>query len=187
MFDPLSNHMLISIMLTILGIAVLNDLQNRRIPNQLVVFGLLLGLTGQTWLAEGGGLTIAASGALVGLVCLLPFYISGGLGAGDVKLMAMCGAFLGPLHAVIASVASLLVGGIIGVVWFFWHFFAAGADYIPEDYIADDGPSASSPTVGHQALPTSAIPYAVAIFVGNLIALKVMPMILPILNGGISS
>jgi len=99
----------------------------------------------------------------------------------------MCGAFLGPLHAVIASVASLLVGGIIGVVWFFWHFFAAGADYISDDYIADDGPSASSPTVGHQAVPTSAIPYAVAIFVGNLIALKVMPMILPIFNGGISS
>ena len=187
MFDPLSNYLLISIMLTILGIAVLSDLQDRSIPNQLVVMGLLLGLTGQTWLAGGGGLTIATSGALVGLLCLLPFYISGGLGAGDVKLMAMCGAFLGPLHVVVASVASLLVGGIIGVVWFFWHFFAAGADYISDDYIADDGPSASSPTVGHQAVPTSAIPYAVAIFVGNLIALKVMPMILPIFNGGISS
>jgi Flp pilus assembly protein protease CpaA len=40
MFDPLSNHLLIGIMLTILGIAVLSDLQDRRIPNQLVVFGL---------------------------------------------------------------------------------------------------------------------------------------------------
>ena len=182
MFDPLSNQLLISIMLTILGIAVLSDLQDRRIPNQLVVFGLLLGLTGQTWLAGGGGLTVAVSGALVGLLCLLPFYVSGGLGAGDVKLMAMCGAFLGPLHVVVASVASLLVGGIIGVAWVFWQFFA-GRD----DYITDDGPSASIPAVGHQAKPAVAIPYAVAIFAGNLIALKAMPILLLTLNGGISS
>ena len=182
MFDPLSNYLLISIMLTILGIAVLSDLQDRSIPNQLVVIGLLLGLTGQTWLAGGGGLTIATSGALVGLLCLLPFYISGGLGAGDVKLMAMCGAFLGPLHAVVASVASLVVGGVIGVAWVFWQFFADG-----HDYITDDGPSASIPAVGHQAKPAAAIPYAVAIFAGNLIALKAMPMILLTFNGGISS
>jgi prepilin peptidase CpaA len=187
MFDPLSNHLLIGIMLTILGIAVLSDLQDRRIPNQLVVFGLLLGLTGQTLLAEGGGLTTAGSGALVGLACLLPFYISGGLGAGDVKLMAMCGAFLGPQYAVVASVASLLVGGVIGVAWFFWQFFARGDHYITDDYITDDGTSASIPAVGHQTVPTSAIPYAVAIFVGNLIALKAKPMILPVFNGGISS
>ena len=182
MFDPLSNYLLISIMLTILGIAVLSDLQDRRIPNQLVVFGLLLGLTGQTWLAGGGGLTVAASGALVGLLCLLPLYISGGLGAGDVKLMAMCGAFLGPLHVVVASVASLLVGGVLGVAWAFWQLSAGD-----KDYITDDGPSASIPAVGHQAKPAVAIPYAVAIFAGNLIALKAMPIILLTLNGGISS
>ena len=182
MFDPLSNHMLISIMLTILGIAVLSDLQNRIIPNQLVVFGLLLGLTGQTWLAGGGGLTIAASGALVGLFCLLPFYISGGMGAGDVKLMAMCGAFLGPLHTVVASVATLLVGGVLGVAWFLWQFIASG-----EHYVTNDGQPASIPSVRHQAKPTSAIPYSLAIVGGVLVTLKAAPTILPILIGGISS
>jgi prepilin peptidase CpaA len=182
MFDPLSNILLITIMLAILGIAVLSDTQERRIPNQLVVVGLLLGLIGQTWLAGGGGPTVAASGALVGLLCLLPFYIAGGMGAGDVKLMAMCGAFLGPLHVVVASVATLLVGGVIGIAWALWRTFASG-----EDYVTDDGQSASIPAVGHQAEPASAIPYAVAILAGNLIALKAMPMVLLTLNGGISS
>src|SRR5210317_1716755 len=182
MFDPLSNHLLIGIMLTILGIAVLSDLQDRCIPNPLVVVGLLLGLAGQTWLAGGGGLTVAASGALVGLLCLLPLYISGGLGAGDVKLMALCGAFLGPLHVVVASIASLLVGGVIGVAWIFWQLFSGG-----EDYITDDGPSASIPVAGHQAVTASAIPYAVAIFGGVLVALKAAPTVLVTLNGGISS
>ena len=182
MFDPLSNHLLIMIMLTLLAIALLSDLRERRIPNQLVVIGLLLGLGGHTWLAGVGGLTVAASGALVGLLCFLPLYISGGLGAGDAKLMAMCGAFLGPLHVVVASVASLLVGGVIGVAWVFWQLTSSG-----EDYITDDGPSASSPAVGHQGTPASAIPYAVAIFGGVLVALKAAPTVLVTLNGGISS
>ena len=182
MFDPISNDLLINTMLALLAIAVLSDMQERLIPNQLVVIGLLVGLTGQTWLGGGIGFTVAASGALVGLICLLPFYISGGLGAGDVKLMAMCGAFLGPLHVVVASVASLLVGGVIGVAWVSWQLFSSG-----EDYTTDDGPSASIPVTGHQAVTASAIPYAVAIFAGVLVALTAAPMLLPILNGGISS
>ena len=182
MFDPLFNHLLIGIMLTILGIAVLSDLQDRCIPNALVVVGLLLGLTGQTWLGGGGGFTVAVSGALVGLLCLLPLYISGGLGAGDVKLMAMCGAFLGPLHVVVASVASLLVGGVIGIAWAFWQLSAGG-----RDHITDDGPSASIPAVGHQTATASSIPYAVAIFAGVLVALKAAPAVLVTFNGGVSS
>ena len=182
MFDPLSNHLLIMIMLALLAIALRSDVRERRIPNQLVVIGLLVGLTGHTWLAGVGGLTVAASGALVGLLCLMPFYISGGLGAGDVKLMAMCGAFLGPLQVAVASVASLLVGGVIGVLWATWQFSAGD-----EDYVKDDDQSASIPAVGQQTMPAASIPYAAAIFAGVLVALKAMPMISLTLNGGISS
>ena len=72
MFDPHTNQSLIVILLALLAIAVLSDLRERRIRNWLVVIGLLLGLTGHTWLAGVGGFAIAASGALVGLLCLLP-------------------------------------------------------------------------------------------------------------------
>lgn len=165
MFSPLSNQLLITILLALLAVALLSDIRERRIPNQLVVTGLLLGLAGHAWFAGIGGLTIAASGALVGLLCLLPFYALGALGAGDVKLMAMCGAFLGPLQVAAASVASLLVGGVIGVAWFFWQFSASDEK---------------------QVTKFSAIPYALAIGVGVLISLKTAPTILLILNGGIS-
>jgi prepilin peptidase CpaA len=182
MFDPVSNQSLIMIMLALLAIAVLSDMRERRIPNQLVVTGLLLGLVGHTWLAGAGGIMVAVSGSLVGLLCLLPFYISGGLGAGDVKLMAMCGAFLGPLQVVVASVASLVVGGVVGLVLAFWQFSSGD-----ENYVKDDGRSASIPTVGQNAIPASSIPYAASIFAGVLVALKAMPMVLLTLNGGISS
>lgn len=182
MFDPLSNQLLIMVLLALLVIALLSDMRERRIPNQLVGIGLLLGLAGHTWLAGIGGLAVAASGALVGLLCLLPFYMSGGLGAGDVKLMAMCGAFLGPLQVAMASVASLLIGGLIGVLWAFWQF-AAGDD----EYVEDDGRPATVAAVGQQATRSSDIPYAMAIVAGVLVVLKAAPMILLTLKGGISS
>ena len=182
MFDPVSNQSLIMIMLALLAIALLSDMRERRIPNQLVIIGLLVGLAGHTWLAGFSGFTFAALGAFVGLLCLLPFYMSGGLGAGDVKLMAMCGAFLGPLQVAVTSVASLLVGGVIGVLLATWQFSADD-----EDYVNDDSRSASIPAVGQQTIPAASIPYAAAIFAGVLVAIKAMPMILPTLNGGISS
>jgi prepilin peptidase CpaA len=177
----LSNQVLITVMLALLAIALLSDVRERRIPNQLVVSGLLLGLAGHAWLAGFGGLMFAVSGSLVGLLCLLPFHISGGLGAGDVKLMAMCGAFLGPLQVGMASIASLLVGGVIGVVWAFWQFSAGD-----EDCVEDEGRS-SLQAVGQPVALSSAIPYALAIVAGVLIALKAAPILLLTLTGGISS
>jgi Flp pilus assembly protein protease CpaA len=80
--------------------------------------------------------------------------------------MAMCGAFLGPLQVVAASVASLLVGGVIGVVWLSWQFSSSDEK---------------------QLTTSSAIPYALAIGVGVLISLKTAPMILLTLHGGASA
>jgi prepilin peptidase CpaA len=146
----------------------------------LVVTGLLLGLAGHAWFAGIGGLTIAASGALVGLLCLLPFYISGGMGAGDVKLMAMCGAFLGPLYVAVAAVASLTVGGVLGIAWSFWHFRT-------DDHFEDETHSISvAASAGSQAAAPAAIPYALAIAAGVLISLKAAPIALHALKGGIS-
>ncbi len=182
MFEPLSNQMLIITMLALLAIALLCHVLTRRIKNKLVVTGLLLGLAGHVWLAGLGGLAFAASGALVGLLCLLPFYISGRLGAGDVKLMAMCGAFLGPLQVAIASIASLLVGGLIGVIWFFWQF---GTD--DEDIGKAEGRPSSLQLAGHPVALSSAIPYALAIVAGVVFTLMAAPMIVTTLTGGMSS
>jgi len=57
----------------------------------------------------------STAGALVGLMTLLPLYAIGGMGAGDVKLMAGLGAWIGPWLALSAFVASALVGGVIAL------------------------------------------------------------------------
>jgi prepilin peptidase CpaA len=60
-------------------------------------------------------LVSSLSGAIVGLLTLLPLYAIGGMGAGDVKLMAGVGAWIGPSLTLGAFVCSVLVGGLMGL------------------------------------------------------------------------
>ena len=172
MLEPLINPLLIVPLLALLIVALITDLRDRRIPNILVLAGLVIGVAGHVWFSGLTGLVLAALGMCVGLLCLLPFYISGGMGAGDVKLMAMCGAFLGPVHVVVAAVTALVVGGIIGTVWLSVQLRSTGsAD--PED----DGDSIPM---------NAAIPYALAVSAGAIISLMVAPAIALALGKGIA-
>ena len=70
--------------------AALADLAMRKIPNVLVLSGLLLALLlhllgGQHWAPA----SVWLAGALAGFFLFLPLYLARGMAAGDVKLMAM--------------------------------------------------------------------------------------------------
>jgi prepilin peptidase CpaA len=49
------------------------------------------------------------------LLMFLPMYLLGGMAAGDVKLMAMVGAFLGPARAFECSLATYVCGGVLAL------------------------------------------------------------------------
>ncbi|MBS7660799.1 prepilin peptidase [Pseudomonas lalucatii] len=102
------------VLLGLLGIAVVSDLRRHRIPNFLVALGLALGLAGQAYSGGFGGLGDGTLGLLVGFGVFLPLYALGGMAAGDVKLMAMVGAFLTPSGALWAALFSLMAGGLCG-------------------------------------------------------------------------
>ena len=63
------------------------------------------------------GLSKSVLGLLTGLVCWLPFYALGWLGAGDVKLFAGASAWLGPIGALEGSLAAACAGGLLALVW----------------------------------------------------------------------
>jgi prepilin peptidase CpaA len=174
MLEPNSSPLLVAALVGLLGLAVATDIDQRKISNKLVVVGLAIGLVGHAWLGGFAALVLAFAGVLVGFLCLLPFYAAGGMGAGDVKLMAMCGAFLGPVYAFVAVVASLVVGGILGFAWFFWYL------NVPEDEspkATEGGALAMSPgNPGKGA--RSAIPFAVAIGAGTLLTLFSAPYLI---------
>ncbi|MEX3759347.1 prepilin peptidase [Paraburkholderia phenoliruptrix] len=92
--------------------AASTDLQCRRIPNPLVGAGLFGALLVQCWLKGiGAGAMASLTGAVVGLALFLPFYLVRGMAAGDVKLLAMVGAWIGPLLVFYAALATCVIGG----------------------------------------------------------------------------
>jgi prepilin peptidase CpaA len=62
------------------------------------------------------GLMYSVMGTVVGLALLMPAYAIGGMGAGDVKLLAGVGAWVWGTATLYAFAASAVVGGIIAVL-----------------------------------------------------------------------
>ena len=91
------------------------DMWTRRVPNPLTMG---LAATGVVYAACGiGGLSLGASlaGLALGLALMLPGHLIGATGAGDVKLFAAAGAFVGPAHILMAFIYTALAGGVIAV------------------------------------------------------------------------
>lgn len=101
--------------LVVAVLAATTDIATRRIPNALT-FGAA-GVALAYHLAFGGwpGLGVSLAGWLVGVLVFFPFFALGGMGAGDVKLMAALGAWLGPLGALQIAVAGAIAGGVIAI------------------------------------------------------------------------
>jgi prepilin peptidase CpaA len=112
-------HILITgILIILLLIAAWQDIRHYRIPNTLVLPGAIIGLLFNTFLPqEMGGLGILTSlaGLGVGLAVLLPLYLLRAMGAGDIKLMAMIGTFVGPASMLNVTLYILLAGGVLAI------------------------------------------------------------------------
>lgn len=108
-----------SLLLTILLGIALTDARTYIIPDQFTIGGTTLGLL-LAPLAAGPTLAEAALGAAIGFAFLWLvawigrfFFGKDAMGGGDVKMMAMAGAFLGPAGVVITLFVGALVGSII--------------------------------------------------------------------------
>jgi prepilin peptidase CpaA len=117
-------------MIVLLLLATKQDVSSHRISNKVVLIGVLLGVVLNGILPEGWGFNSQIPGALgwwaalkglvVGMAVLLPLYWLRAMGAGDVKLMGMVGAFLGPNEVLGAVLATLVVGGVIAILVVLW-------------------------------------------------------------------
>jgi prepilin peptidase CpaA len=91
--------------------AAVIDGRQHRVPNWLTFHFVLAGLAYAAWSGGCNSLLWSLAGTGVGLFSLLPLYAIGGMGAGDVKLMAGVGAWMGPWLTLGAFVSTVLVGG----------------------------------------------------------------------------
>ena len=106
-----------ALLLLFFSAAVITDLRARIIPNALVLTGALTGILLAGLHPEGIGFLRALGGLALGLVIFLPVYFLRAMGAGDVKLMAMTGAFLGYAAVPEAALWVLLMGGALALVF----------------------------------------------------------------------
>ena len=100
---------------TLLSLACVSDLRTRRIPNVLTFSSAVAAVTfhfvAGGWPAAGWSLV----GLFVGALLFFPMFALRGMGAGDVKLLAAVGAWLGPGQVVTAALATSIAGGVIAI------------------------------------------------------------------------
>lgn len=104
------------ILVIVLLICIYTDTKSRRILNIVTIPTIILGLTYNIFTSGFEGLLFSGKGFLVGLgVLLIPFML-GGMGAGDVKLMAAIGALMGTSFVFYSFIYTAIIGGVIGVL-----------------------------------------------------------------------
>jgi prepilin peptidase CpaA len=145
--------------------ACIDDLRRRQIsnwiPGSAFVSGLVLQTAQHGWRGAGSALL----GTLAGASVFLIFYLLGGMGAGDVKLMAGFGALLGWKLLFVAALWTAGCGGIMALA-----VIAAGwiRDLCTRGKSAGSNAAASSGQPGRRA---DSIPYAPAIAAGVWLSL----------------
>ena len=172
----------VGLLICLLVIAARSDIKTRRIPNWLVLSGILVGLLANSLLPGGSGFNntfvpgglgwlAALQGMGLGIAVLLPLYLLRAMGAGDVKLMGMVGAFLGPVHVQGAILFTLLAGGLIALM------LALRSGMLKRllqniKYILMSGmvkmSVGQSPVMDDLPLSVGKLPYGVAIAIGTL-------------------
>ncbi|MFB9330695.1 prepilin peptidase [Paenibacillus aurantiacus] len=120
-----------AILLLVLALCVVTDLRSRKIYNKVIAPALLLAAVLHIATAGWGGLLHMLVGLGVGLAILLIPYLLGGMGAGDVKLLALVGALKGAVFVLTASVYMALAGAVMALaIVLFKNGFRARIRYV---------------------------------------------------------
>jgi prepilin peptidase CpaA len=175
-YDPLakgplsataSSAMGLGILAVMLTVAVYMELKERRIPNWLTLTGMALGLL-IGYSNGSAAFKMSLEGLGVGFGFLFIFYVFGGLGGGDVKLMGAVGALMRLDLVKAALFYTTFFGAFLAVMILIWRkdfwlrasqfarTIAFWRDRAPEEAIK---------------LPPVTVPYGIAIAVGCLLAL----------------
>jgi len=141
-------------LICLLSVASWFDIRSRRIPNQLIVLGILIGILINALGNTPGRFSFGLYGFMLGFGIMLVPYFFGWLGAGDVKLFAVVGLFLGPDNTLNAAIYTAMCGGLLALLYI-----------VTIKVTKIRGNVQSNPAI------KSTLPYGVAIFGGTLMAL----------------
>ena len=149
-------------LVVLLLIVIYTDWRWLRIPNVVTYPAMLVGLVlgafeGLPGAPFGGGFLDHLVALVVAFAFSYPFYVAGGLKAGDAKLLMAIGALRGTPFLLYAAVYGALIGGVLAI-----GFIAVRRLRQPAD--------GAAPNTMASVMKTS-MPYGIALGLGGLLAL----------------
>ena len=166
-----------AVLVVIVVTAAIYDLRYRKIPNWLVLTGLVLGFGLNTFLFGVTGLAASASGMGLALLIYFPLYLLRAMGAGDAKLMAAVGSIVGWGNWLAVFVATAVIGGALGIIVLlfagrirktFWNI-----GWILNEILHFRAPYHSSKELDVRSAQGMRMPHGVAIALGSITFLVV--------------
>lgn len=107
---------MVAIIIGILIVAILADMTTRRIPNALILAGLITGLLWSAYIKGSAGLAESIINIIISTVMFYILYVIKALGAGDVKLLIVLASFLGAKDTVRILFVSMLLCLVYGCI-----------------------------------------------------------------------
>jgi prepilin peptidase CpaA len=160
----------------LVAIAAVFDIRSRRIPNWLVLAGLVVGVGWNVYawgvVGKDSGLLRAAEGLGLGFILYFPLYLIRARGAGDVKLLAAVGAVVGPGNCLWIFLLTAVLGGVLAIILLMFRgrmrktFFNVGM--IIEDLVHFRAPYRSSDELDVTTNKGLRLPHGAIIAVGTL-------------------
>ncbi len=166
------NRILFGVSLVCVMTAAISDFHVRRIPNWLTLPSILLGLVLNGAFFGWSGLVLSLKGLGLGFLLLFFWYLLGGMGAGDVKLLSAVGAILGPRLVFFAFIWTAIAGGVIAVTVMISRKAVMqtfrNLKILIQSWVIAGSNSEANLTIRNQSLIK--LPYGVAIAVGTSLA-----------------
>jgi prepilin peptidase CpaA len=156
----------------LVAIAATFDIRYRRIPNWLVLAGIIVGCVWNLSASGWSGLGRSAAGLGLGFILYFPLYLIRARGAGDVKLLAAVGAITGPGNCLWIFLLTAILGGVIALILLVFRgrvrktFFNVG--WIMQDLMHLRAPWRSSDELDVTTTKGLRLPHAAMIAVGAL-------------------
>ena len=165
-----TNDATLVVIISLLGVtASYSDLRARRIPNALIGIGLIAGVLYHLWLQGFTGISYSLAGSVTGLALFVPFYLFKAMGAGDVKLLAAMGSWLGTSGVLLACGLSLCAGAILAVGWILLSGRGRTASCDENQFLTTKNKPVL-PSNFSRACVAKSMPYAPAIAAGSVAA-----------------
>jgi prepilin peptidase CpaA len=156
--------------LAIASVGAVKDVYGRRIPNWLTYSGILAGLMARGVFAGWPGLKGGLLGVLLAGGIFYLLFLLGGMGGGDVKLVAAVGAWAGTIQAGSVLIVAALAGGVLAVCYIVMHRQVRETLLNTMELVRHHATEGLQPhpVLNVQQPGTMRLPYGLAIAIGTL-------------------